>query len=207
MSTWTDFNDAEQQQGFDLLPHGTLARVRLSIKPGGFDDPSQGWTGGWATRNVNSGAVYLKGEFTLLEGPYARRKIWSLIGLHSPKGPDWGRMGRSLVRAMLNSARGVNPGDTSEAAAAARRIRGIGDLEGLEFVARIEVEEDSYSAQGQRNVIKSAVEPDHRDYPALMGRVPAVAAPAASAASAPAAPDASVAASPAPATTKPVWAQ
>ena len=29
-----DFNDAEQQQSFDLIPKGTLARVRMSIKPG-----------------------------------------------------------------------------------------------------------------------------------------------------------------------------
>lgn len=46
MSNWNDFNDAEQQQSFDLIPRNTAAKLRLSIKPGGFDDPSQGWTGG-----------------------------------------------------------------------------------------------------------------------------------------------------------------
>ena len=45
-----DFNTADQQQSYDLIPKGTLARVRMSIKPGGFDDPSQGWTGGWRRR-------------------------------------------------------------------------------------------------------------------------------------------------------------
>ena len=29
-----DFNTADQQQSFDLIPKGTLARVRISIKPG-----------------------------------------------------------------------------------------------------------------------------------------------------------------------------
>ena len=48
-------------------------------------DPAQGWTGGYATRS-DSGAVYLNAEFTVLEGPYSRRKIFTLIGLYSPKG-------------------------------------------------------------------------------------------------------------------------
>ena len=57
-----DFNTADQQQSFDLIPKGTLARVRMSIKPGGFDDPSQGWTGGWTTQSHDTGAVYLACE-------------------------------------------------------------------------------------------------------------------------------------------------
>ena len=44
---WNDFNDAEQQQGFDLIPKGTLVPVRMAIKPGGHDDPAQGWGGGY----------------------------------------------------------------------------------------------------------------------------------------------------------------
>ena len=103
MGSWNDFNDA--QSNTNLIPKGTLAKVRLTIRPGGFDDASQGWTGGYATRG-STGAVYLNGEFTVTEGPYARRKIFTLIGLYSPKGPDWTNMGRSLVRGMLNSARG-----------------------------------------------------------------------------------------------------
>lgn len=59
MSNWNDFNDAEQQQSFDLIPRNTAAKLRLTIKPGGFDDPAQGWTGGWATQSFDTGAVCL----------------------------------------------------------------------------------------------------------------------------------------------------
>lgn len=111
--TYFDFNDAEQQQSFDLIPKGTPARVRMSIKPGGFDDPSQGWTGGWATQSFDSGAIYLSCEAVVMEGPFARRKVWWNIGLHSAKGPTWGNMGRTFVRAALNSARNIHPGDNS----------------------------------------------------------------------------------------------
>lgn len=165
-----DFNTAEQQQSFDLIPKGTLARVRMSIKPGGFDDPSQGWTGGWATQSFDSGAVYLACEGVVMEGPFAKRKVWWNIGLHSAKGPTWMQMGRTFVRAALNSARNIHPGDNSPQAQAARRVAGFGDLDGLEFVARFDIEKD---AKGEdKNTIKSVIEPDHKDYAAIMGVAP-----------------------------------
>ena len=163
---WNDFNDAKSN--INLIPKGTLAKVRLTIRPGGFDDPSQGWTGGYATRG-STGAVYLNGEFTVLEGQYARRKIFTLIGLYSPKGPDWGNMGRSLVRGILNSARGISDKDMSPEAQAARRIGGFADLDGIEFVARIDVGTDANG--DDKNEIRSAVTPDHKDYAAIMGAV------------------------------------
>ena len=170
MTAWNDFNDAEQQQSFDLIPKGTVARVRMTIKPGGYDDPAQGWTGGYATQSFDTGSVYLAAEFVVLEGEYARRKLWSNIGLHSPKGPTWGQMGRSFVRAILNSARNVHPKDDGPQAAAARRIQGFHELDGIEFLARIDIEKDGRG--DPKNVVKSAVEPNHPDYARLMGLPP-----------------------------------
>lgn len=37
-SSWNDFNDAEGQNSFDIIPKGTIARVRLTIRPGGHND-------------------------------------------------------------------------------------------------------------------------------------------------------------------------
>lgn len=167
MSTWNDFNDAPAQSEYDLIPKGTLAKVRMTIKPGAFDDPARGWTGGYATRNAETGSVYLSAEFVILEGPYARRKVWSLIGLHSPKGDEWANMGRAFVRALLNSARGLSPKDDSPAAQNARRIKGFADLDGIEFVAKIDVEKDQRG--DLKNVVKTAIQADHKDYAALIG--------------------------------------
>ena len=170
MSNWNDFNDAEQQQSFDLIPRNTAAKLRLTIKPGGFDDPAQGWTGGWATQSFDTGAVYLACEGVVMEGPFAKRKIWWNVGLHSPKGPTWGNMGRTFIRAALNSARNVHPADNSPQAQAARRISGFADLDGLEFAARIDIEKDGRGED--RNTIKAAIEPDHKDYALVMGVMP-----------------------------------
>jgi len=162
-----DFNNAAEQSSYDLIPKGTLVKVCMTIKPGGYDDPSQGWTGGFATRNANTGSVYLNCEFVVLEGEYARRKMWSLIGLYSPKGPEWTHMGRTFIKAILNSARGIHPGDNSPAAQNARRIASFANLEAIEFLGKVDWEKDQNGED--RSVIRSAITPEHKDYPALMG--------------------------------------
>lgn len=164
---WSDFNDADAQQGgFDLIPKGTEAVVRMSIKPGGYDDPDMGWTGGYATASEETGAVFLSCEFVLLSSPYAKRKVWSNVGLHSNKGPTWGQMGRSFIKAVLNSSRGIHPDDHSPKALRARQIRGFAELDGVEFAARIGVEKDS---KGElRNLIRLVIEPDNKSYSELM---------------------------------------
>lgn len=110
-------------------------------------------------------------------------------------------MGRTMIRAILNSARGVQPNDNSPQAAAARCINGFAELDGIEFIAKVDVEKD---AKGEdRNVVKMAIEPDHKEYasikssiqsstsaPILAAPIPAQARPAT-----------------APATGKPSWAQ
>ena len=170
-SNWNDFNDAEAQHGaFDLIPQGSVVPLRMTIKPGGHDDHSQGWTGGYATESFDTGAVYLACEFVVTGGPFAKRKMWSNVGLHSAKGPTWGQMGRSFIRAALNSSRNVHPQDNTPQASAARRINSFADLDGIEFIARVDVEKDSKGED--RNVVKIAIEPDHKDYAALMGGVP-----------------------------------
>ena len=127
-AAWCDFNDAEAQQGeFNLIPKGTQALVRMAIKPGGHDDASKGWTGGYATASDETGAVFLSCEFVLLTGPFAKRKIWSNVGLHSNKGPTWAQMGRSFIKAVLNSSRNIHPDDNSPEAQRARQIRSFGE--------------------------------------------------------------------------------
>jgi len=203
-AAWSDFNDAEEQREFALIPPKTLAKVIMSIRPGGYDDPNQGWTGGYATRSDKTGAVYLNAKFTILEGPFAKRVVFGLIGLYSPKGPDWTNMGRSFLRAILNSARGIHPADQTPQAQTARRIRGFADLDGVEFVVRIDVEKDQNGED--KNVVKAAIQPDSREYAALMGAVSRAPIPTGGfSSSAPAAHDVPAAA---PAvSTRPTWAQ
>ncbi len=68
---------------------------------------------------------------------------------------------------MLNSARGISDKDMSAEAQAARRIGGFADLDGIEFIARIDIGTDA--GGDDKNEIRSAVTPDHRDYAQVMG--------------------------------------
>jgi hypothetical protein len=85
-------------------------------------------------------------------------------------------MGRALVRAMQNSAHGLSDKDSSPQAQSARRITGIGDLDGLEFLARIDVGKDTDG--DDKNEIRAAITPDHKEYTGLMGIVSSVPKPA-----------------------------
>jgi len=168
-----DFNGAEaQQNAFELIPAGTLAKVRLTIRPGGVGPE------GWVTQSRTSDAQYLNTEAVILEGPHAKRRIYTRIGLRGKgaQGADdsYGNRGRSLIRGILESARGIASKDSSDRARAARTIRGYGDLNGMEFLARIGVEKDKNDPRDEgRNVIAAAIGPEHSDYARLMGGAPA----------------------------------
>lgn len=186
--SWFDLNSADEQSNVsDVIPHKTPVKVRMKIRPGSHDDPAQGFTGGYATRSENTGAVYLDCEFTIIGGKYNKRKVWSNVGLYSAKGPKWGEMGRSFMRAAVESARNIRPSDASEQAIQARRISSFADLDGLEFAAFVDVQKATAEqvAQGygnDRNVIQNVIPNTHKDYAALMsGQAPAEPTPQASA--------------------------
>ncbi|QYX58060.1 hypothetical protein K1T73_06725 [Roseovarius sp. SCSIO 43702] len=168
-----DFNGADSQDAaFDLIPANTLVKVTLTIRPGGAGPE------GWLTQSRSSSALYLNTEAVVLEGPYARRRIYTRIGFKgksvNERGEDtYANRGRALIRGILESAHGVKPGDQSEPARAARMIRSLGDLSGIDFVAKIGIEKDrSNPDDAGRNVIKAAIGPGHEQYLTVMGPAP-----------------------------------
>ena len=167
MTYWNNFNNLETSYG--VIPNGTIAKVKMTINPGGYTDESLNWLGGYATKSPATSAIYLDAEFMVLTGPYAKRKVWTLIGLHSSKGPTWANMGRQFIKAMLNSAKGLSPQDNSEQAAATRQVNSFADLDGIEFVARIDLVIDQYG--NQKNELKTPITLEHKDYAAVMGSV------------------------------------
>lgn len=173
MADSMDFNGAETQDAaFDLIPANTLVKVTLSIRPGGTGPE------GWLSQSRTSSALYLNTEAVVLEGPHARRRIYTRIGFKgksvNERGEDtYANRGRALVRGILESARGIKASDQSEVARTARMIRSLGDLNGLDFVAKVGVEKDRNNPDDAgRNVIKAAIGPEHAQYAAVMGAAP-----------------------------------
>jgi hypothetical protein len=187
MITPIDFNGAEvQDTALAVSPSGTVARVRLTIRPGGAGPE------GWLTQSRTSDALYLNTEAVILEGPYARRRIYTRVGIKgravNERGEDvYASRGRSLIRGILESARGVRTDDTSDQARAARTIRGFGDLNGLEPLVRVGVDRDRTNPGDEgRNVIAAALGPDHAEYARHMGGTTAAVATATASSAAPA---------------------
>jgi len=173
MANDMDFNGADSQDAaFDLIPANALVKLCLTIRPGGAGPE------GWLTQSKTSSALYLNTEAIVLDGPYARRRIYTRIGF---RGKDAGgsaedsyaNRGRALIRGILESARGIKAADQSEAARVARMIRSLGELSGLDLVAKIGIEKDKDKPEDTgRNVIKAAIGADHADYLRLMGDMP-----------------------------------
>jgi hypothetical protein len=120
----------------NVIPDGSEVQVKLKIRPGGYNDFKLGWTDGMASEG-KAGAIYLNCEFSVLSPPHLGKKFFSLIGLHSPKGPWWGNKGRELIRGILNSSNNIDDRDRSPDAISFRRLKSLKDLDGIVFNAKV----------------------------------------------------------------------
>lgn len=181
-----DFNDAETQRTGELIPDGTIVPVHMTLRPGGAGDE------GWLKLTKAGDGQMLDCEFTVIEGEYARRKFWSLFTVEGTTEGQKKAVGitRSRIRAMLESARGIDPTDESDKAVEARRIHSFADLDGLRFWAVVGLEKgtDGYK---DKNVLKAVITPDRRDWSKLAQDARSAAAPKAGAQKASATPKAS----------------
>jgi hypothetical protein len=74
-----DFNTAGPQRSFDVIPAGTIATLHLTVRPGNAGE------GGWLRRSKDGDSEGLDLEFTVVDGPFAKRKFWSLLTLFGTK--------------------------------------------------------------------------------------------------------------------------
>lgn len=119
-----------------LIPDGNEVKVRMNIRPGGYNDFKYGWTDNIASKG-QSGAIYLNCEFSVLSSPHSGKKFYSIIGLYTPKGPWWGSKGRELIRSIINSSKNLDWDDKSLEAVSARRLMSLKELDGIIFVAKV----------------------------------------------------------------------
>ena len=163
MNKWNNFNDAEDQIPYELVPHKTIAKVMLLLKKG--NHITKEFPDGYASLSKSGTSVYLACEFVILGGEYENRKIWSNIGLHSDNSEKYGEIGRSMIKAILNSAYSLHSKDKSPEAEKQRHIKSFSDLDNLICVAEITIKT---SGDQPRNEIKTILTPDHAKYSEYM---------------------------------------
>ena len=154
-----DFNDAQPQREVGLIPEDTIAQVHLTIRPGNAGE------GGWLKRSKSGDSMALDCEFTVVDGPFAKRKFWSLFTLEGTTDghSKAGEISASRIRAILESARGIRPDDESADAKLGRRLNNWGDLDGLRFIAKIGIEKAREgSGFKDKNTLEAAITPDRK---------------------------------------------
>lgn len=169
-----DLNDAAPQMApmGELIPDGTFGKVMMKIRPGGANGASE-MDAGLLKASPHSDAKMLDVEFTVVEGPYARRKFWQnytvVGGKLDEKGQSKGwNISKSAFRAMIDSALGLKPDDLSDAARAKRVIGGLRQLDGITFAARIMVEVSDNPNYRDANKIANVVLANEPVYGAIM---------------------------------------
>ncbi|MDR5654373.1 hypothetical protein [Ruixingdingia sedimenti] len=169
-----DLNDAQPQMApiGELIPDGTFAKVRLTVRPGGVDGATP-MDAKLLKASQSSDAKMLDCEFTILEGPHARRKFWQSFtvagGKVDEKGQSIGwKISKSTFRAMVDSALGLDPRDESPDAKAKRVLPGLKHLDGIVFAARIMVEPASNPQYRDQNRIANVVLPDEPQHGPIM---------------------------------------
>jgi len=169
-----DLNDAQPQLPpvGDLIPDGTFAKVKMTIRPGGTNG-SAPIDAGLLKASQSSDAKLLDCEFTVVAGPYARRKFWQNFtvagGKLDEKGQSKGwNISKGTFRAMVDSALGLDPRDESAAAKAKRVFEGLKQLDGIVVAARIMVEPASDPQYRDANKLANIVFPGEPQYDAIM---------------------------------------
>jgi hypothetical protein len=170
-----NYNDADDQDDRSTIPNGPY-RLKIALKRGGH-----GSDGMLRLAVKNLRGLMLECTYTVVNhAEHSGHKIKDYITvafdetdsidlppIESGKLENYRtsvRMGRARVKAILNSAFGLDPDDKSEAAQAKRNITNHGALTGLIFWGEIDTK-PAANGYGPKNVLVRVIVPGDDDYP------------------------------------------
>jgi hypothetical protein len=163
-----DYSQAADPRDFsELIPHNTIATVQMRIRPGNVGED------GMLKRTSKGDAEMLDCEFVVVDGPYAKRKFWDnfmVVGTTDGQ-KEMVRTNTGRLKKILESARGIVAGDTSEQMLA-RYKADYKDFDNMMFIARIGVRKgepkDRNDPNGEKwpdkNYLAGALGPESKDW-------------------------------------------
>jgi len=155
-----DYSDAPDS---DLIPPNEIADLLLRIRPGGAGED------GLLTRSKDGASEMLSIEYTVVSGPYSRRKFFEnqIIDGATQGHRDMAQHFYGVRKRILESARNITKGDKSPQALAAYQAD-LKDFDGLTFVAKIGIEKGKPRKEGgnydDKNVIAAVITPGQNEY-------------------------------------------
>lgn len=152
---------------YGLIPAGTVVRAIMNVKPGDVSLPEYG-PGNFFKAARETRAKWMEIEFTVVGGPFDRRKFWDKIFVDGDKigksgMPEAKEIGLRTLKAIIDSASGLKPDDMSPEAQQARNIPGVGALSGMEICAKVGIKKGS-NGYADTNKLMVAMNPKDNGY-------------------------------------------
>jgi hypothetical protein len=165
-----DYSDAPPPRENELIPAGTVVTLRMHIRPGNVGED------GMLKRSKDGTCEMLDIEYTVIDGPHAKRKLWENLVLEgtTPGQQDIAASNRGKLKQIIDSAYGLKPNDKSQEARVIRR-KSLGEFEGITFLAKVGIEKgglkDKNDPAGERwpdkNNVAAIITPDKREWHAV----------------------------------------
>jgi hypothetical protein len=167
-----DFNNIEPNSSssgeFELIPENTIARVNLLLEGGDVELPEFG-RGNFFKKSQGGGrAKWMPVVFTITGGDYNGRKVWHRIFVDGDKMsernvPVAKEIGLRTMRSIIESARNINPDDTTPNAQQARQLNSIEDLNNMQLCIKIGIEKGT-NGYADRNRLIAPITPNQTGY-------------------------------------------
>ena len=160
-----DYTDAPPPRDFEVIPANEIVTVSLHLRYGGAGED------GVLKRSKLGDCEMLDIEFTILDGKYTGRKFWQLMVIAGTTDghAQAADITRGMLKAIIDSAKGLMPDDISAEARAARTVS-LKDFEGMCFMVKLGIEKGGpiKDKPGQnypdKNVIGSVITKDRKEW-------------------------------------------
>ena len=141
--------EIQKERARGPVPSGSKVLVRLVLDKPKFPAPEDEWVA-----QAKSGLRQLQCKIEVVAGTY--EGVWWYENITLPaseqrirlqeKQQTACRIGGSTLRAIVESARGIEPNATDQRAARARHVSGWTDFDGMEFPARLGIDNRPYES-------------------------------------------------------------
>jgi hypothetical protein len=159
---------ASQTQGFaDIIPADTVVTLVTQIRPGntGIENLLK--------RTAAGNALMLDVVFTVLEGPFDKRKIYGNFvfeGMTSGHGKA-GEISRAFFRAVFEAQHGIDPNNSTPATIARRANATLAGFHGATFLAKVGIQKGTQKPDGtfyrDKNIVAKVLRPGDTGYQKL----------------------------------------
>ena len=141
--------------GGELIPHGTIARAVINVRPGGAaQDPL-------LKLSRDGSKLMLDMELTIIEGPWTRRKVFDYITVAGGSEKNM-NISQASLRAIIDVHHNLHRDDHSPNANAIRQAFDTDQLTGMTCCIKIGIEEEA--GYDPKNRVVAYIEPGDGNY-------------------------------------------